>query len=122
MFCIGSKAGLNVYAGFCGFSRVFGAKNRKHGLACLIGLLPESGPHLIFVTLFAKGMIPISILLASSVVQDGHGMLPMLAHSRREFFIIKATNFSVGLLLGAAAIPCLRFFAPKTREKPQKPA
>jgi hypothetical protein len=73
-------------------------------LACLIGLVPESGPHLIFVTLFAKGMIPISILLASSVVQDGHGMLPMLAHSRREFFIIKAINFGAGLLLGATAM------------------
>jgi len=73
-------------------------------LACLIGLLPESGPHLIFVTLFAKGMIPISILLASSIVQDGHGMLPMLAHSRREFFIIKAINFGAGLLFGAVVM------------------
>jgi hypothetical protein len=73
-------------------------------LACLIGLVPESGPHLIFVTLFAKGMIPFSILLANSVVQDGHGMLPMLAHSRRGFFLIKAINFSAGLLLGAAAM------------------
>jgi hypothetical protein len=73
-------------------------------LACLIGLVPESGPHLIFVTLFAKGMIPFSILLASSVVQDGHGMLPMLAHSRREFFLIKAINFGAGLLLGTAAM------------------
>ena len=73
-------------------------------LACLIGLVPESGPHLIFVTLFAKGMIPFSILLASSVVQDGHGMLPMLAHSRRDFFLIKIINFGAGLLLGAAAM------------------
>jgi hypothetical protein len=72
-------------------------------LACLVGLVPESGPHLIFVTLFAKGMIPFSILLASSVVQDGHGMLPMLAHSRREFLFVKAINFSAGLLLGAAS-------------------
>jgi hypothetical protein len=73
-------------------------------LACVIGLVPESGPHLIFVTLFAKGMIPFSILLASSVVQDGHGMLPMLAHSRRQFLFIKAINFSAGLLLGSVAM------------------
>jgi len=33
MFCTYSKVELNVYAGFCGFSRGFGAKNRKHGLA-----------------------------------------------------------------------------------------
>ncbi len=73
-------------------------------LACLMGLVPESGPHMIFVTLFARGMIPFSILLASSVVQDGHGMLPMLAHSRRDFFLIKAINFGAGFLLGAAAM------------------
>ncbi len=73
-------------------------------LACLVGLVPESGPHLIFVTMFAKGMIPFSVLLASSVVQDGHGMLPMPAHSRRDFLLVKAINFGAGLLLGAAAM------------------
>lgn len=69
--------------------------------ACLVGLVPESGPHLIFVTLYARGMVPVSVLLASSIVQDGHGMLPMLAHSRREFLEIKAINLAVGLLVGA---------------------
>jgi len=73
-------------------------------LACLIGLIPESGPHLIFVTLFARGAIPFSILLASSIVQDGHGMLPMLAQSRRTFAVIKAINFVVGLAVGAAVL------------------
>jgi hypothetical protein len=73
-------------------------------VACLVGLIPESGPHLIFVTLFAQGVIPLSVLLASSVVQDGHGMLPMLAHSRREFLIVKAINFCAGIILGAAAL------------------
>jgi len=73
-------------------------------IACLIGLVPESGPHLVFVTLFARGAIPFSILLASSIVQDGHGMLPMLAQSRRTFFVIKGINFVVGLAVGAAAL------------------
>ncbi len=40
-------------------------------LGALIGLIPESGPHLIFVTLFANGVIPFSVLLTSSIVQDG---------------------------------------------------
>jgi len=73
-------------------------------IACLVGLIPESGPHLVFVTLYAKGSIPLSILLASSIVQDGHGMLPVLADSRREFVVIKAINFAVGLAVGAAAL------------------
>jgi hypothetical protein len=73
-------------------------------VACLLGLIPESGPHLVFVTLFADGAIPFSTLLASSIVQDGHGMLPMLAHSRRAFVIVKTINLLVGLLVGALAM------------------
>ncbi len=73
-------------------------------IACLIGLIPESGPHLIFVTLFARGAIPFSILLASSIVQDGHGMLPMLAQSRRAFVVIKTIDFAVGLAVGAVVL------------------
>ena len=73
-------------------------------VACLVGLVPESGPHLIFLTLYAQGSVPFSVLLASSIVQDGHGMLPVLAHSRREFLIIKGINLSVGLATGATAM------------------
>jgi hypothetical protein len=69
-------------------------------IACLVGLIPESGPHLIFLTLFSQNAVSLSILLASSVVQDGHGMLPMLAESRPDFFKIKGINFFVGLCVG----------------------
>jgi len=69
-------------------------------VACLVGLIPESGPHLVFLTLYAEGTLPLSIFLASSVVQDGHGMLPMLAESQKDFIKIKIINLSVGLLLG----------------------
>lgn len=73
-------------------------------IACLIGIIPESGPHLIFVTLFGEGIIPLSVLLASSIVQDGHGMLPMLAHSRVEFLKIKAINLVTGIVVGSTAM------------------
>jgi hypothetical protein len=72
-------------------------------VACLAGLIPESGPHLVFVTLYVQGAIPFGVLLANSVVQDGHGMLPMLAHSRREFLKVKGINLGVGLLAGGVA-------------------
>ena len=68
--------------------------------ACLIGLLPTSGPHLVFVTLYAEQAIPLSILLASCVVQEGHGMIPTLAHSRRAFVAVKTTKLVAGLGLG----------------------
>ncbi len=69
-------------------------------LGALIGLIPESGPHLIFVTLFAQGVIPFSVLLTSSMVQDGHGMLPLLSYSLKDSIRIKAFNFVYGITLG----------------------
>ncbi len=71
-------------------------------IAILVGLIPESGPHLIFVTLFAQGSIPFSILLASSISQDGHGMLPMLAESRRTFLAVKIVNIIYAFIVGAS--------------------
>ena len=73
-------------------------------VACLVGLIPESGPNLVFVTLFAQGLTPFGVLLANSIVQDGHGMLPMLAHSRREFLLIKAIAFAAALTFGCVAM------------------
>ena len=70
-------------------------------IASLVGCVPESGPHLIFVTMYSKGIVPFSVLLANSIVQDGHGMLPLLAHSRRAFLVIKLINFVTGLGVGA---------------------
>lgn len=72
--------------------------------ACAVGVIPQSGPHIIFVTLFADGALPFSILLANSIVQDGHGMLPLLAFSRRDFIVVKLINLIVGLAVGAAAL------------------
>jgi hypothetical protein len=68
--------------------------------AALLGLIPESGPHLIIVTLFANQIVPFSVLLTSALVQDGHGMLPMLAHSVRASLVLKAFNLTFGLVIG----------------------
>lgn len=73
------------------------------GVAALLGLIPQSGPHMVFVTLYAQGAVPLSVLLTSSVVQDGHGALPLLAESRLEFVKVKAVNLAAGLVLGLAA-------------------
>ena len=70
-------------------------------IAALVGVIPESGPHLLFTTLFAKGVIPFGVLLTSSIVQDGHGMLPLLAHSRKEFLLVKMINLLLGGIVGS---------------------
>ena len=69
-------------------------------IACAAGIIPESGPHLIFVVLFAEGMIPFSVLLASSIVQDGHGLLPLLSHSLRDTIAVKLINLFFGVVIG----------------------
>lgn len=69
-------------------------------LASLIGLIPESGPHLIFVTLFAGGYIPFSVLLASSISQDGHAALPLLAESKKAFIYSKLIGLILALIVG----------------------
>ena len=73
-------------------------------IALLVGIIPESGPHYLFILLFIQGTIPFSILLANSIVQDGHGALPLLADSKRSFVYIKAINFGVGLLIGGLGL------------------
>lgn len=71
-------------------------------LAIAIGIIPESGPHLIFVTLFAQGVLPFYILLVNSIVQDGHSALPLLAESKMSFVKAKLINIAVGLIVGFA--------------------
>ena len=73
-------------------------------VAVAVGVIPESGPHMVFATLYAGGVLPFSVLLASSAVQDGHGMLPLLAESRVEFLRVKAINVAAGLVLGYGAM------------------
>ena len=71
-------------------------------LAALIGIIPESGPHLLFVTLFAGGLAPFSVLLASSISQDGHAGLPLLAESKLGFLKAKLLNVAIALACGFA--------------------
>jgi len=69
-------------------------------IAVLVGIVPESGPHLVFVTLFVSGGIPFSVLLANSITQDGHSSLPLLAESKKGFLATKLINVMIGLLVG----------------------
>lgn len=71
------------------------------GIASVVGLLPESGPHLIFVSLYSDGTVPLSVLVASSAIQDGHGMLPLLSSSKKIFVIVKIINLVAGFSIGA---------------------
>ena len=73
-------------------------------IATLVGIIPESGPHLIFVTLYASGMVPLPVLLASCISQDGHAGLPLLAESRKSFLLAKLINCIAALAVGYGAL------------------
>ena len=69
-------------------------------LAAAIGIIPESGPHLVFVSLYAAGVVPLPVLLASCISQDGHASLPLLAQSRGSFLKAKLINVVVAIIAG----------------------
>lgn len=73
-------------------------------LALLVGLIPESGPHMVFLSLFVAGTIPFSVLIVNSIVQDGHGSIPLLAESKKSFLYMKLINIGVAALVGLAGI------------------
>lgn len=77
-------------------------------IATLVGIIPESGPHLVFVTVFALYLASpelnwvefFPVLLASSISQDGHASIPLLAESKLSFVKAKAINCAVALAVG----------------------
>jgi hypothetical protein len=50
--------------------------------------------------MYAEGLIPFSVLFTTSFVQDGHGMLPLLSYSVKDFVIVKLLNLVFGLAVG----------------------
>ena len=56
------------------------------------------------VTLFAAGVVPFPVLLASSISQDGHASIPLLAESKKSFAVAKLINCGVALAAGLAAM------------------
>lgn len=69
-------------------------------LAALIGLIPESGPHMIFISLYSAGIIPLPVLLSSCVSQDGHSSLPLLAQDKKSFAYAKLLNCLIAIAVG----------------------
>ncbi len=68
--------------------------------AALIGIIPESGPHLLFLVLFSKRWIPFSVLLVNTISQDGHGLLPLLSYSVKDAIYVQIFTTSFALAIG----------------------
>lgn len=69
-------------------------------LAALVGIIPESGPHLFFLILFSRGIIPFSVLLVNTLSQDGHGLLPLLSYSVKDTVYVQIFTTLFSLVVG----------------------
>ena len=73
-------------------------------LALGIGLIPQSGPHLAVVYLFAEGIVPFSTLLANCLLQEGHGGIPLMAESPKAFVRLKTVKLLMAAAIGLLGI------------------
>lgn len=73
-------------------------------IAALVGVIPESGPHMVFLVLYSRGLIPFSVLLVSTLSQDGHGLLPLLSHSLKDTLYVQLFTTGFSLIVGLALI------------------
>lgn len=55
---------------------------------------------MVFVMMYASGIVPFSVLLTSSISQDGHGMLPLLSYTIKDSVLIKVFNLVFAFLVG----------------------
>lgn len=69
------------------------------GIAILVGLIPQSGPHMAFVTLFADGLLPLPVLIANCIVQEGHAGLPLLSESKSAWLRAKLIKVCIAVII-----------------------
>jgi len=77
-------------------------------IAVLVGILPISGPNIFFLIMYSKGLIPFSVLLVNSIIQDGHGLLPIMGFSMDDAVKIKTFNIVFGVVIGLILL-CVGF-------------
>lgn len=74
-------------------------------IAIVIGFIPQSGPHMVFVTMFADGLLPLPVLIANCIMQEGHAGLPLLSVSKSSW--VKGKLIKLALAVAAAGITAL---------------
>lgn len=72
-------------------------------IGALVGIIPGCGPQIIFVTLYTKGLVPFSALLANAISQDGDALFPLIAIDKRSAFWATVFNTIPALLVGIIA-------------------
>jgi hypothetical protein len=69
-----------------------------------LGLIPGCGPQLVLTGLYAQGALPLSVLVANALSQDGDALFPLLASDRRSAVIGTAISALPGLVVGGILV------------------
>src|SRR5699024_7138024 len=72
-------------------------------IGALVVIIPGCGPQIIFVTLYTKGLVPFSALLANAISQDGDALFPLIAIDKRSALWATVFNTIPALLVGIIA-------------------
>ena len=83
-----------------------GSRWRQYTLASFWGSTPGCLGAFMNVSLYVHGLISFGAIvggmIATSFVQDGHSLLPILSYSLKDSALIKAFNLAFGLTVGGA--------------------
>jgi hypothetical protein len=65
-----------------------------------VGLIPGCGPQIVLTGLYVQGALPLSVLAANALSQDGDALFPLLAGNRRAALLGTAVSTVPGVLVG----------------------
>jgi len=68
-------------------------------MAIAIGLIPTSGPNLIFFNLYLNGIIHLETLIINSIIQDGHGSILLFSENIKSFIKVKLIKIIISLFI-----------------------
>ncbi len=69
-----------------------------------LGLVPGCGPQLVLTGLYVQGVVPLPMLLANALSQDGDALLPLLVLDRRAALLGTGLSTIPGLLVGSVLV------------------
>lgn len=69
-------------------------------IGTLIGMIPGCGPQIIFVSLYIRGLVPFSALLANTISQDGDALFPLIAIDKKASVWVTIINTIVAFIVG----------------------
>lgn len=70
----------------------------------VVGLVPGCGPQIVLTGLHVQGALPLSVLVANALSQDGDALLPLLAADRRAALFASVLTVIPGLIVGGGLV------------------